>query len=218
VFVDSMVIDFFTNEMVLVKMNAEVDTVLAEEYHAKAYPTSLMTDKDGKEVDRIVGYRPPDEFVRILRDYSKGIGTLEDLLERAETETDRSLYLEIAGKYKYRGGADEALAWYAKVIESGDPGDSLSGESRLSVAGMSLRAKDYDQALGEFGQIMSDFEGTMFAREAEIYRAITQREKADTVAAIAAFEAFLEHYPESKDTTYARKQIAKLKGLVEEEK
>ncbi len=216
-FIDTAVIDFFANEMVLAKINAEEDSLLKEQYHISGYPTSVLTDKDGNEIDRIVGYLPADEYLQTLRDYSNGIGTLDDLLRRAETETGRPLYFEIAEKYKYRGGSDEAQLWFARVIEAGDPRDSLSGESRVATADMFRRAKDYDRALEEFSQIMSDFEGTMFAQDAEIYRAIVYRQKADTAKAIAAFEGYLEHYPESEDTTYALRQIKKLKGEEEED-
>ena len=216
-FVDSNVIDFFAKEMVLVKINAEADSMLKKRYRISGYPTLVLANKDGIEIDRIVGYLPADTFLKTLRDYSNGIGTLDDLLGRAETETGRSLYYEIANKYKYRGAPAEAETWFGRVIEAGNPRDSLSGKSRMAIADMFRRAKDYDQALDEYNQIMIDFEGTMTAQNGEIYRAITYRQKGDTSDAITAFEGFIMHYPESKDTTYALKQIEKLKSTGEED-
>jgi len=216
VLTDQKVIDYFTNEMILAKVNGKEDTLLAQQHHIMAYPTLVMVDTVGDEVDRIVGYMEPDSFLIELRNYQKGIGTLADLLSKAEASPDRSLSFEIAEKYHYRDGREEAVTWYQKVIEDGDPRDSLSGESRMAVGDMHVRAKEYDFAALAFTSIMNDFEGTMFAEDAEVWRAYTYRKKGDTTAAIAAFEEFIEHYPESEEVDYAEKQIKKLKGETEE--
>jgi tetratricopeptide (TPR) repeat protein len=212
VFTDSAAMDFFANDVVLVKANAEVDSLLAQKYHVSGYPTFVLTDANGEEIDRIVGSDSTDSFIQTIRDYENGIGTLDDLLHRAETETDRALFFEIADKYKYRGGSEEAKTWYGRVIDEGEPTDSLSGESRFSIADMFRRAEEYDRAHEEFGSIMNDFKGTMFAQDAEIYKAIVYRRQADTAAAIKAFEDFIKHFPESEDVEYANKQIEKLKN------
>ena len=214
---DQKVIDFFTNEMILAKVNGKEDTLLAQQHHIVAYPTLVMVDTVGDEVDRIVGYMEPDSLLTELRNYQKGIGTLADLLSKAEAGPDRSLSFDIAEKYHYRDGREEAVTWYQKVIDDGDPCDSLSGESRMAIGDMHIRAKEYDFAALAFTSIMNDFEGTQFAEDAEIWRAYTYRKKGDTTAAIAAFEEFIEHYPESEDVDYAEKQIKKLKGETEEE-
>lgn len=201
----------------MAKVNGKEDTLLAQQHHIVAYPTLVMVDKNGDEVDRVVGYEEPDSLLTKLRDYRKGIGTLADLLTKAEANPDRFLSLEIAEKYHYRGGNENAVTWYQKVIDTGDPRDSLSGESRTAMADMYRRAKEYATALEAFTGIMKDFEGSMFAQDAEIWRAIVHRQKGDTTTAITAFEEFIEHYPESEDVDYAQKQIAKLKGETEEE-
>jgi len=212
VFVDSVAIDFFANDVILVKVNTDVDTILPEEYLISGVPTFVLLDVNGEEIDRIVGSDSTGAFLQTIRDYEDGIGTLDDLLRRAETETDRNLFFEIAHKYKYRRGSDEAQTWYARVVDEGDPTDSLSGESRFSVADMFRRAEEYDRAHEEFSSIMNDFKGTMFAQEAEIYKAIIYRNQGDTAAAINAFEGFIKHYPESEDVEYSTKQIEKLKN------
>ncbi|MDH4157972.1 MAG: tetratricopeptide repeat protein [candidate division Zixibacteria bacterium] len=211
--IDQKAIDFFTTEVILAKVNAEVDSLLAQEFHISGYPTSVLVGEDGEEIDRIVGYLEVDDFLKTIVDYQNGIGTLDDLLARAELEPDRELYLEIAEKYKYRGGSDEARNWYQKVIDAGEPTDSLSGEGRMSLADMLRRAKEYEQALEAYGSIMKDFSGEMIAQDAEIWRAIAYRQMGDTTQAINAFQEYIEHYPESEDVEYATKQIDKLKGV-----
>lgn len=217
VFTDSAVIDYFVNNVVLVKINAELDSATTKAYNVSGYPTLVLVDKDGNEIDRIVGYLPADEFVQKVDDYQNGVGTLEDLLGQAEGASDRELFLEIADKYKYRGAPDDAKIWFEKVIAEGDPADSLSGESRMSLADMLRRAKDYAGARDAFAKIAKDFKGTSFAEGADIWTAIVYRQEGDTAKAIAAFEKFIEVYPQSEDIEYAAEQIKKLKGIKEEE-
>ena len=213
-----MVIDYFVSKAVLLKIDAKVDSVITKDYNISAYPTVVLTDNQGEEIDRIVGYYEPAIFLKKLDDYQNGIGTLADLLSRADTLSDRELYFEIAEKYKYRGGADEAGTWFQRVIDEGKPTDSLSGESHMALADLHRRAKDYDTAKDAFTRIMKDFKGTSFAEAAEIWRAIVYRQKADTGMAITAFEDFIKHYPESEDIGYAQGQIEKLKGETSESK
>ncbi len=203
--------------MILAKVNGKEDTLLTQQHHVMFYPTLIMVDKNGDEVDRIVGYMEPDSLLIKVRNYREGIGTLADLISRVKTDPDRSLSFEIAEKYHYRDQGEEAVTWYQKVIDDGDPRDSLSGESRMSLADMHYRAKEYDLAGLAFTSIMSDFEGTLFAEDAELWRAHIYRKKGDTTAAIVAFEEFVEHYPESEEIDYAQKELAKLRGETEEQ-
>jgi tetratricopeptide (TPR) repeat protein len=177
----------------------------------------VLVNKAGEEIDRIVGYLPPEEFVQKIDDYQNGVGTLDDLLSQADTLVDRELFIEIADKYKYRGGMEEAKLWFQRVIDEGDAKDSLSGESRMSLADMLRRAKEYEKARSAFSKIKKDFKGTMFSEAAEIWTAIVYRQEGDTAQAIKAFEGFVKNYPQSEDVEYATEQIKKLKGEVDEE-
>ncbi len=211
-------IEFLTNEVLFAKINAEVDTAIANKYYARAFPTFLVVNPQGEEIDRIVGYAPTAEFIQMVKDYINGIGTLDDLLAKADTEKDRDMYFEIADKYKYRGGLEDAKTWYQKVLDAGEPTDSLSGESRMALADMFRRDEAYDNAIEAYQAVAKDFKGTMFEEGADIYIAYTTMKKEDTVNAIKAFETFVKKYPESEDKEWAESQIKKLNGEVEEEK
>ena len=211
-FIEPKVIEYFTNQMILAKVNGDIDTVTSRKYAVSGYPTAVMLGPDGKEVDRIVGYAPPEEYLKMVQDYKAGIGTLDDLLRKAKDSTDRNLYYEIADKYKYRGAPEQANEWFGKVIAAGQPTDSLSGECRMAMADLLRRAKKYDEAFASYAQIEKDFGGTLFSEGASIYQAIILRQKGDTTAAIGAFEKFIATYPKSEDVEYAKKQIDKLKN------
>ncbi|MCP4684652.1 MAG: hypothetical protein GY867_04300 [bacterium] len=215
-FTDPKAIEFFTNDMLLVKIDGDVDSLAKKQYKVSGYPTTVLMDRNGDDIDRILGFRPTEEYIQKLVDYSNGIGTLADLLKQAETSEDRELYYEIANKYKYSGGTPEAETWFVRVIEAGDPVDSLSGMSRLGSADMFHRAGDYERSLADFKAMAVDFKGTMFQETADIYTAIVHSRMADTSAAVDAFKMFVEKYPESEDVEYANERIEELLNPPEE--
>lgn len=210
-FVDAKAIQFFTSNMILAKVQAEEDTLTAQKYHVNGYPTSILLNKSGEEIDRVVGYAPPEEYVQTFVDFSNGIGTLDDLLGQAETSEDRDLFMQIGDKYKWRGSNDNANSWYTKVIAAGEPLDSLSGEARMAQADMYRRDKVYDQALEAYKKIAGEFK-TYHGMDAVIYQAIVYGQMNDTATAIATFESYIEQFPESEDVEYAQSQIEKFKN------
>ncbi len=212
-FVDPKVIDYFKNEMTLVKIDAEKDTVLAKEFHIIGYPTLVMLDKDGKEIDRMF-YAPPDEFLKQAKDYLAGIGTLDDLLKKVAVNPNRDTMFQIADKYKYRGGYDDAEKWYGKVVAAGSPTDSMSGESRMAIADMYRRNKDYNKAVTAFKAVATDFAGKPIVADAEYYIGDTYRRAKDTANAISAYETWMQHNPnaDTADVAYVKKVIDKLKN------
>lgn len=211
-FTDPKVIEFLTNEMALVKIDAVADSLKAKESHISGYPTIIMIEQNGDEVDRVVGYLEPDSLIQKLRDYANGIGTLDDLLGKMAKKFDRKIAFEIGDKYKYRGGQEKARSWFQSVIDSGDPTDSLSGESRMALASIPYRDKNYDKAIKAYEKIMKDFQDTDFEEQSELWCAYIIKKKGDTTAAIVAFEEFVEHYPKSEEIEWIQGQISKLKG------
>jgi len=202
--------------MILVKINAVVDTAVSNHYYARAFPTSLLIRKNGDEVDRLVGFDSTDIYIQTFLDYTNGIGTLDDLLGQAESVVDRSLFMEIADKYKYRGDFDAATNWLERVIEAGEPLDSLSGEARSALAYMLRKEEKYDEAIVAFGKIAREFVDTYHGRDAIIYQGICYKAKGDTGAAIAAYESYVEKFPESSDLEWVQEQINNLKNQPEE--
>jgi tetratricopeptide (TPR) repeat protein len=200
--------------MILARMNPEKDTVIAARFYAKAFPTTLLLDKSGREVDRLVGYAPPQDYIKTFVDFSKGIGTLDALLAQASTGNDRNLALQVADKYKYRGIAADAQTWYTKVIETGDPHDSLSGEARMAFADFLRRDKKYDESIEAFRKIEQEFT-TVHGRDAVIWQAIVSVKKGDTAQAISIYESYIQRFPESEDKEYAEEQIKNLKQPVQ---
>ena len=211
--VDSSVVTFLNDSFVVAKVNAEVDTSDAQKYSVMGYPTTILFDSKGDEIERIVGYLPPDEFLETVDNYMHGIGTLDYYLAMADTAGTTDVYFAIADKYNDRGKTDDAKTYYEKVIKTDpDNKDGFTDRAMISLGNIMRGAKDYDGAVKEFGQVIKNFKETESAADAEIWTAITYRQKGDTTKAIQWFEGFLKNHPESSDTSYAMAQIEKLKN------
>jgi thiol-disulfide isomerase/thioredoxin len=81
---DEEVRDWLTREAVCLKVDAEKNEVLAEEYRVNAYPTLILLRPDGTEIDHLVGYRDAKRFLADARDALAG----NDTLSRARKKLD----------------------------------------------------------------------------------------------------------------------------------
>ena len=186
-------IDYFTNEVVMAKVNAEVDTVLAKKFGVKGYPTFVLTSSSGEEIDRISGYLEIDEFIKTMSDYQKGIGTLQAVLADALKSEDRSLYYTLADKYKYRGDSENARVWFDKILSGADK-DSLSGEASMAIADLMRRNKKDDDAMAAYKQIVIDFAGTQFEGKGMLYVGHTHRRGKEFEKALEVYSGIMEKY------------------------
>ncbi len=84
---------------------------LAERYHVTGYPTVIFARAAGGEVDRIIGYLPPDRFLEELNRITDGRNTLESI--RAEIEQDPH---DLDAFVRYGWKLDDR-AMYAGAIE-----------------------------------------------------------------------------------------------------
>jgi tetratricopeptide (TPR) repeat protein len=195
VFVDSKIIDFFTNEMILVQLHAEKkDTLLAQQYCASAFPMLILMDKDGKEIDRVAGYLPTDEFLKTFRDYKNGIGTIADMVAKSKDSTSREYTLQIADRYKYSCNKAAAELWYNKVIAAGSPTDSVSAQCKMEIADMYARDKRYDEAISIYQKMIVDFKDKPQADEAILAIPGVYSRAKDYQKALAEYQKISEEY------------------------
>ena len=203
----SQAMDYFTNDVVMAKVNAEVDTVLAKEFGVKGYPTFVLTSSSGEEIDRISGYLPIDEFIKTMSDYQKGIGTLQAVLADAQKSDDRSLYFKLADKYKYRDDSKNANLWFGKIIANAEK-DSLSGEASMAIADMMRRNKKDDDAMAAYKQIVIDYAGTQFEGRGQLYVGHTHRRAKEFENALEVYSGIMEKYEGLKFAEEAEIYIA----------
>jgi tetratricopeptide (TPR) repeat protein len=129
----------------MVKLNAEKDTLTAARYRVRSYPTVMVLKNDGTEIDRVVGYYHPREFMDQVEDYLAGRNTLASYAAMEPDSAKNPGYVgRLAERYLYHGLYDEARTRYKKLVAM-DPknGSGLVDDALYSLARMSRKEKDY---------------------------------------------------------------------------
>ncbi|MCX7877782.1 MAG: thioredoxin fold domain-containing protein [Ignavibacteria bacterium] len=138
------VYNYANQNLINYKIDAEKGEGLQfkEKYKVEGYPTILFLRPDGKEIDRIYGYYPAEEFLRLMQDYSHGRNTLADIKERLEKNPK-----DIEANYRYAekllslNNIDESKNFFNKVI-SLDPGNKSGREDDAEYMLAELSDKD----------------------------------------------------------------------------
>src|SRR4051794_14789147 len=76
--------------MINVHINAEQGEgpELNKRFNVHGFPTLLVIDSSGEEIDRFVGYRPPETFIKEVDRILSGEGTIPALRKKIETSPD----------------------------------------------------------------------------------------------------------------------------------
>jgi thioredoxin-related protein len=149
---DAKVSEFVTKNVVPYKIDAEKGEgiEIAKKYGVKAYPTILLIQSNGEEIDRLLGYMPPDKFLQTLGDYLKGINTISALkAELAKNPNNPSAQYQMATKYSTQGDLASASGYYKKMLEL-DPKNEHAEEASFYVAMSEFRTSKDPAPLNAF--------------------------------------------------------------------
>ena len=82
-------------------------------------PHLLFVDSKGNEVDRIIGFISPSEYLLRIEDIAKNQNTLNDYLDRYEKgDVSEDIIAGIAIKYEDRKENDKAAKFYSVLIKN----------------------------------------------------------------------------------------------------
>ncbi len=171
---------------------------LAARYGIQAYPTMVIVDATGKEVNREQGFRPAAQFARFLDDTREGRGTiegLEKLLAAGKDTYDNRLAL---GE-KYAGRGDAALARThferALVLDPADGGGRASG-LLLLIAGNQRSSGAHVDAVKDYERFMTLFPQSPRVIEARSGMAVSLAESGRPDEAFATFKKIAAERPD----------------------
>ena len=120
---------------------------LAKRYRVHGYPSLVVVDAEGAEIDRIGGYEPLRAFNEDLRRILRGEGTIADMRKQHEkAPDDAAIAVEYADKLL---GSDVAAAekLFDAVIASKTAGSDLVARARLARARIYAESKRPEEAL-----------------------------------------------------------------------
>lgn len=184
-----------------------------EKYNISATPTELIVDKNGKEVDWIVGYGPPaDKFLERVQKSLSGVDTYLALSERyAKEPTNVEVVFKLAQKCGDRYTMEaKTKELYAKVIAL-DP-EGKQGSTTFEYLKATV---PYTQAAEfELGQMTSmgrkpdpaplqsfikKYPESKLVKQAYSYLGYYYGYQASKEDASKFFDAYTAKYPEDKD-------------------
>ena len=129
---DTKVQAWLKDKTVSIKVDAEKQRKLSKRYQIKAYPTILFLKPDGKKIDRLVGYRKADMFLKEAKSSLAGKTSLMRAKEALTGhEKDPMERMKYADALVREGRIEEALKEYLWCFDHG-------GENRPSFAGVRL--------------------------------------------------------------------------------
>lgn len=126
-----------SKHFVSIKINAEKGEgpELAQRFAVQGFPTLLVVDPAGDEVDRFSGFRAPVDFIAELKAFvaGKAFGTYKKRLEKNASDFEAALLL--GRKYELRQNIAGAKALYQSVIkaEKASADERLGADARISL-------------------------------------------------------------------------------------
>jgi len=202
----------FSKRFTMSRINAEVDTATAARYHVSGYPTVLVLNEKGDEIDRVVGYARAPQFVAQVEDVLAGRNTLASILaQEAAHKNDPEFTYKLAESLNNHGRTDEARDHYLRFV-SMDP-KNVSGytdDAYYSLARMARKQKDYASDR-KYAQIIldrypeSDMMKPAFLEVGQGFRKDGQLAKARTI-----FLDYAKRFPDDGDAPWAREQADSL--------
>lgn len=119
---------------------------VARRYNVVVFPTLLVIDRRGREVDRLTGHLPRRQLASWLQQATSGKGSLARLTARASARRkDMALQLKVGTAWALRGRKAEAVKHLDRVIRaagtSAVPSRSVSAAQVLAARAMLVRGQ-----------------------------------------------------------------------------
>jgi tetratricopeptide (TPR) repeat protein len=193
---DADVVEYL-NGIVPAKYDAEKGEgeVLAEKFRIRSYPTLVLLDPSGREIDRHIGYLDPEGFLEIIRGYQNGINTVAYFEAQLEKNPDDpEILYELGMKHADAIRSGEAKRILDRILELEPDNENRAGIwSRLGYVMYS--DSQYEEAVGYYNKLIDEFPDTDHHSEAlrmlaYVYFKMDRRDDS-----IASYRKYLERHP-----------------------
>jgi tetratricopeptide (TPR) repeat protein len=114
---------------------------LAKQYGVRGFPTIIISNDKGEEIDRIIGYRPPEPFLKELKRIYSGKNTLPAMLEDfQQNPTKFNTLFKLAKKYESMNDPSSAKRMVNAILYAGT--DSAGTAAFFSILYDAREIKD----------------------------------------------------------------------------
>jgi thiol-disulfide isomerase/thioredoxin len=221
-FKDNNMINYFQKEnYLLIKVNPEKDRIAEGKFKVYSYPTLVIFNNKGDEIDRLLGFKTTEQLIKALEDLKKGIGTLEDLLGRYEknrgqkTTENFALMFKIIAKYMARADYPEALEFVERIMAMDRDNTQKQASNALFQKGfIYYKWKKYKEAVEILLSLHQVYPKAEEAEEGFAAAAIYSKKLDDPERSLQILKDFVKQYPNSQYAKEFRQEIEKLEKPV----
>ena len=156
-FSDDKIIDFANDHLISLKIDAEKGSgpKQKEKYRVRGYPTIIILDNSGNELDRIVGYLPPEDFLKELNRIKNGTNTLSDLqLKYLKNSDDITIQIDLAKKYIDLNAKDSAKKYLDNIQSYHRSNNAFTFQNFYNLSQLYYRIGELDVSIDILDQIV----------------------------------------------------------------
>jgi len=209
-YTDEGVIDFAEQNFISIKIDAEKNNGPAQKkkYRVRGYPTILLLGPSGNELDRIVGYRPPKEFLDELIRIKNGENTLTDLLAQYRRELKHyPTQLSLAKKYISLNLPDSARIHLDNVYTYQQNKSKLDFTISLKLSQMYYQIGPLDRSIDLLEEIIGS--GIDSSDTAYFYRLLYKARKNNDIDELNEYVILSENIERKKQSYWQMIRILK---------
>jgi thioredoxin-related protein len=209
-------------KFVLVRINGEEHPRVMRQYGVRGFPTVILLDSGGKEMDRIDGYMPSRAFARKLRDVERRQGRGNDILQQLEGDPSNVLLNFRAGVYYYEAGDMVSARRYFLRAYRGDSAPNGAGgaeeneraqakrrDALYNVAIASMELGEHGTALTYWNRYIKEYpHNDRDHSYARYYRGQSLYELGQNAQARSDFEFASRYLPDDDDRASAARMLA----------
>ena len=187
-FSNEKIIDFANDNLISLKIDAEKGSgpKQKEKYSVRGYPTIIILDNFGNELDRIVGYLPPENFLKELNRIKNGTNTLSDLqLKYAKNSDDLTIQIDLAKKYIDLNVKDSAKKYLDDIQSYHRSHDAFTFQNFYNLSQLYYRIGELDVSIDILDQIVD--QGVDSSESAYFYGLLYKSKKNNMIDDLMAY-------------------------------
>ena len=192
---DDEVRKWLGSHAIALKIDAEKNRKLASNYNIRSFPTILFLKPDGKELDRLVGYRGAEEFLEDAEGAISGKDIVARAREKMEAggKNDPMQRIQYGRALAQKGKHKEALEEYLWCFDHGMEANPAFAGVRLSflLGNIHQLGADYKPAI----KALVESQGGTMANVVKITTFVTTMENLDGMREVRAryLRLFADH-------------------------
>ena len=193
-YTDQRVIEFAKKNLISKKIDAEKNNgpQQKKKYRVMGYPTILLLDSEGNEIDRIVGYRPSDEFLNELNRIKNRENTLSDLITRYKKNINNSsVKIDLAEKYILMNLPDSARSLLDNIYSYQKKKHQLDFSVSFNLSQLYYKIRSLDRSIEILDQIVES--GVDSSDIAYFFRLLYKSKRSSDIDALLEYAELSEN-------------------------